>query len=96
MLGKPSYANLKFILITVASLIMAWLHWYIAKDQLATIGFAAGNRSPNHFAYILGWLLVFVALANILFAYKTKRFGRSVVVLTALVIALPILYLQTW
>ena len=96
MPSKPLYAKLKLLLITVPLLVMAWAHGFVANNQLGTRGFAAGFRDPNYFTFILGWLLVFAALASSVLVLKARRFDIGMIVLIILIVALPMLYFLSW
>jgi len=81
-------------LIIILSLILAWLHWSVARTQLATIGFAAGNRDPNYLAQSMGYALTALGLLNAVLALKSIPY--SAILLGVLLVPLPILYLASW
>ena len=90
------YTKIKLAFITVLSLALTLAHWLIANNQLKTVGFAAGNRDPNYFTFALGYLFALIALGNIVFVFKTKRFVKSVGLTVVLVMAMIVLYFASW
>ena len=93
MMPKSFYTNLKLVLITIISLPVAWAHWFVANRQLETLGFAARGRDANYFTYIVGYVLAMIAIANIIFAFKTKKFETSTIVLILLISSLGALFI---
>lgn len=92
--SKKLPIKLQVALIILFSFGLAWLHWSIAKTQLATTGFAARNRNPNNIAETIGYALAVVGVINIGITFINVR--KSAFVLGLLFIVLPVMYFLSW
>jgi hypothetical protein len=93
-LCKKLPKKLQLNLIIILSLSLTLLHWLIANTQLATIGFAARNRTPNHIAQDIGFFLVILGLLNIILVFKNIRIAT--IILSLLFVLLPVMWLLSW
>ena len=94
MAMKHAPLKVQIGLIIILSLILAWLHWSVARTQLATTGFAAGNRDPNYLTQYIGYALAALGILNTILALKSTPYAA--ILLGLLLVPLPILYLASW
>lgn len=88
--GKYLPRRVQIGIIAALSLVLALLHWEVAKMQLSTIGFMGANRIPNYPAEVIGYLLAVVGVINILLVFKRVRYAAML--LGLLIVIFPIMY----
>ncbi len=93
LLPKFIPAQVKRVVVLL-SLIFAGLNVAIIQNQFSDNHLDMINHTPNQAAVYFGYLLIALALINIIVAFKNLRYSGYI--LGLLVVSLPFMYLMSW
>lgn len=74
LLHKPNILTYVYKgLLTVGYISLGAINYFNAPAQLQPLGFASGDRNPNHFLYIVSYIIAAYALITIFLIYKKTK-----------------------